>query len=89
MSSGALLRSLSAHIRDDAIAAEIVAAKHDINARLKCIFAPDGRSSTILLSSFPDIDDHLPCLKALFQQPASLYTWCVPKNQVHKAVALL
>ncbi len=79
----------SAHIRYDTVAAEIVAAKHDINARLKCIFALRRQILDDLISSFPDIDDHLPRLKALFQQLCQFIYIVRAENQVHKAVALL
>ena len=42
-----------------------------------------------LISSFPDIDDHLPRLKALFQQLCQFIYIVRTENQVHKAVALL
>ena len=79
----------SAHIRHDAVAAEVVAAEHDVDTRFERILSLDREFLHDLVCSFPYIDHHLLLHEALVEQLRKLEDIVGSEDQVHMAVALL
>ncbi len=84
-----------AHIRHDAVAAEIVAAKHDVDPGFERVFAPVWQFLHDAVRVLPDVDDHAGLGSALLlhhrqvQKLRKFIDIVRPENQVHKREALL
>ena len=79
----------SAHIRHDAVAAEVIAAEHDVDTGFERILSLDREFLHDLVCSFPYIDHHLLLHEALVEQLRKLEDIVGSEDQVHMAVALL
>ena len=80
----------SAHVRHDAVAAEVVAAKHDVDTGLKGIFAVYRKLLHDLVGILPDIHDHAVFAHhAAAQQLRQLENIVGTKDQIDIRVALL
>lgn len=88
MSSGARCARVRAHT-DDAIAAEIVAAKHDVDTGFKEIFPVTGQIFHDLVGVLPDIDDHPVGNHGSVDQLGEFIEVMGTENQVDETVALL
>ena len=78
----------SAHIRHDAVTAEVIAAEHDIDAGLERIFSLDREFLHDLIGSFPDIHHHLLFHEALVEQLRKFENVVGSEDQVNMAVTL-
>ncbi len=76
------------HIGDNAVAAKIVAAKHDVNPRFKEVFSLRRKILHNLVRILPDIDDHLLRLQAAKEKLCEFINIVSAKDQIDKAVAL-
>ena len=77
------------HIGNDAVAAEIVAAKHDVDAGFKEIFPVTGQIFHDLVGVLPDIDDHPVGNHGSVDQLGEFIEVMGTENQVDETVALL
>ena len=78
----------SSYIWNDAVTAEIVTAKHDIDTALKTEFTLIWQLFHDLVCIFPYIHDHLFILYGLHQKFRKFENVMCTKNQVYKTVAL-
>ncbi len=78
----------SPDVGHNTVAAEVIAAKHDVYSRFKAYFRSIGRFSTIWSVSFQMSTIIRSDSMAYVTSSASGYMLWVPKDQVHKPVAL-
>ena len=74
------------HIGHNAVAAEIVAAKHNVDTGFKRVLSVQGKIFYNLIRSLPDIQDHPLRSKACPQQLGKLENIVGAKDQIHKGI---
>ena len=77
----------SSHVRNDTVAAEIIAAEHDVDAGFKSVFAVRRQILHDLIRSLPDIHNHIVRFHPPDQKFGKLEDIMRSKNQIHKRVA--
>ena len=77
------------HIGHNAVAAEIIAAEHDVDARPEGVFPLNGKLLHDLLRILPDIYNHAAVLHTFRQKLREFKNIVGTEDQIHEAVALL
>ena len=78
----------ASYIRHDAVAAEIVAAKHDVDTTLKTKFTLIWQLFYNLIGIFPHIHNHLIIFNGLYQQFRKLENIVCTKDQIYETITL-
>ena len=79
----------AAHVRNDTVAAEIIAAKHNINAGLERVLPVGGKFFHDPVGPLPDVNYHLLLIHAFRNQFCQFENIMGSEYNVDKAVALL
>ena len=79
----------STHIRNDAVTAKVVTAKHDVDSGLERIFALHRKILDDLLRFLLNVDDHLLAGQTIVHDLCEFIDVVSSKNEIHKRIALL